>query len=303
MAGRAPDGVEEGGEGYFASVSDLMVGILFVFLLMLTVFALNFRSSQDQLQEEQQRVARADEGIRRLQAENEAARRENERLRQSLGERRADLLEVLARLRAEVDERLRRRAELLEALRRELAAQGLRVQIDQASGVLRLAEEDLRFPSGKAELPPVDQPKLEILAAALDRVLPCFAVGGEARCRGEPRPILETVLVEGHTDPRPVTTGPFADNYALSAARALTVYRAVIAAAPRLTALANSDGQSLLAVSGYGESRPLPEHRGFDERSLAANRRIDIRFVLSARVADEIERLIREVDALLGPGP
>jgi len=32
---------EEEGGGYFASVSDLMVGILFVLLLMLTVFALN----------------------------------------------------------------------------------------------------------------------------------------------------------------------------------------------------------------------------------------------------------------------
>ena len=38
------------GDGYFASVSDLMVGILFVFLLMLTIFALNYRQAeQDQL--------------------------------------------------------------------------------------------------------------------------------------------------------------------------------------------------------------------------------------------------------------
>jgi len=33
------------GEGYFASVSDMMVGILFIFLLLLTVFALNFRDA------------------------------------------------------------------------------------------------------------------------------------------------------------------------------------------------------------------------------------------------------------------
>ena len=42
------DTSDEDGEGYFASVSDLMVGILFVFLLMLTVFALNFREAEDQ---------------------------------------------------------------------------------------------------------------------------------------------------------------------------------------------------------------------------------------------------------------
>src|SRR5579875_1802198 len=41
---------EHAGESYFASISDLMVGILFVFLLMLTIFALNYRDAeQDQL--------------------------------------------------------------------------------------------------------------------------------------------------------------------------------------------------------------------------------------------------------------
>jgi chemotaxis protein MotB len=37
---------DEEGEGYFASVSDLMVGILFVFLLMLTVFAVNYHQAE-----------------------------------------------------------------------------------------------------------------------------------------------------------------------------------------------------------------------------------------------------------------
>ena len=43
----ARDAHEDDGEGYFASISDLMVGILFVFLMMLTVFALNLRDSED----------------------------------------------------------------------------------------------------------------------------------------------------------------------------------------------------------------------------------------------------------------
>jgi chemotaxis protein MotB len=47
MSSSELDGSDETGEGYFASVSDLMVGILFVFLLMLTVFALNFREEED----------------------------------------------------------------------------------------------------------------------------------------------------------------------------------------------------------------------------------------------------------------
>src|SRR4051812_46760788 len=43
------DAAEEGGgEGYFASVSDMMVGILFIFLLLLTVFALNLRDAEQE---------------------------------------------------------------------------------------------------------------------------------------------------------------------------------------------------------------------------------------------------------------
>jgi chemotaxis protein MotB len=61
----------EEGDGYFASISDLMVGILFVFLLMLTVFALNYREAEH------------DQEIRRQQFEREAekARLAEERAR------------------------------------------------------------------------------------------------------------------------------------------------------------------------------------------------------------------------------
>ena len=39
---RSREESDETGDGYFASISDLMVGILFIFLLMLTVFAINY---------------------------------------------------------------------------------------------------------------------------------------------------------------------------------------------------------------------------------------------------------------------
>src|SRR3954447_16659449 len=39
---------EGGGEGYFASISDMMVGILFIFLLLLTIFALNFKEAEQE---------------------------------------------------------------------------------------------------------------------------------------------------------------------------------------------------------------------------------------------------------------
>jgi chemotaxis protein MotB len=61
--------VEEVGEGYFASVSDLMVGILFVFLMMLTVFALNYREA-----EHDQEISRAKLEAAQAEARQQAAR-------------------------------------------------------------------------------------------------------------------------------------------------------------------------------------------------------------------------------------
>ena len=70
---------EEGGEGYFASVSDLMVGVLFVFLLMLTVFALNFRAAEQEqmvaLERYQRLRVEADEMRRRAEEQEAEARR------------------------------------------------------------------------------------------------------------------------------------------------------------------------------------------------------------------------------------
>ena len=51
---------ESGGEGYFASVSDMMVGILFIFLLLLTVFALNFRDAEQEQKAKLEDLIRAE---------------------------------------------------------------------------------------------------------------------------------------------------------------------------------------------------------------------------------------------------
>ena len=61
---------DDGGEGYFASVSDLMVGVLFVFILMLTVFALNFRDAEQAQMVERQKY---EEAVRDAERAKQAA--------------------------------------------------------------------------------------------------------------------------------------------------------------------------------------------------------------------------------------
>lgn len=340
---RAREIEEPEGEGYFASVSDLMVGILFVFLLMLTVFALNFQVSTDELETIKREVARLETLAReraaaaeraRIDAERareeaeaqrrsaeaeraeaerqrrraleqqriaEAERRKVAELQQLLDRQRDALLRALDLLDREVESRRIAREALLLRLQDRLAERGVRVEIDTRSGVLRLPERALRFATRSAELGEEGRETVRLLAEAMAVVLPCFVRGqSRASCAAEDAPILEVVLVEGHTDRRPLTPGPdFRDNYHLSAARALSVYRALAAAQPTLIGLRNLDEQPLFGVSGYGETRPLPTAQADNERDYAANRRIDIRFVLSGRTAEEIERLREEIRLVL----
>lgn len=292
---------EPEGEGYFASVSDLMVGILFVFLLMLTVFALNFQVSSDELEAAKREQARLEALARERARTAEGAQRDAEALQALLERQRAALLRALDLLDREVESRRRAREALLTRLRERLEERGVRVEVDARSGVLRLPERALRFATRSAELGEEAREAVRVVAEVMAEVLPCFARHWRSRdCGPEDAPILEAVLVEGHTDRRPLTPGPdFRDNYDLSAGRALTVYRAMVGAQPGLLALRNLEEQPLLGVSGYGETRPLPTALGDGERDYAANRRIDIRFILTARTAEEIERLREEIRVVL----
>jgi flagellar motor protein MotB len=317
---------EEGGEGYFASISDLMVGILFVFLLMLTVFALNFRDAEQRQMIELERYeqARAEAEAARAEAllraeETRLARIEADRQeeRARLRAQEADALRLrnqaltealdraIARLQQEIRDREDARADLLARLAQGLAARGVAFRLDARSGVLRLSE-DVPFNTGNADLTERTRRTVQVLAEVMVRVLPCFAQAPDRQgCRARDVPILEAVLVEGHTDRQQFLNRTAQqsqqDNDRLSAARALTVFAEMRRLQPGLDSLRNAEGIPLLGVSGYGERRPLPDALGMSEADLAQNRRIDLRFVLSSRTSEEVRRLIDEIDRLRRP--
>jgi chemotaxis protein MotB len=337
------DGVDEGaGEGYFASASDLMVGILFVFLLMLTVFALNYKDAEDDQRVEKARyelaLGRAATAEKRAeqaeaQAKIDAAKAadqlaENQRLR-------ALLKSAVARLQQDVRGRTEARERLLNSLEQQLAAKGVKVFIDPLFGILRLPEE-LLFDVGESSIRKDRKDRiaaLNTLADVLAQVLACFGANGEpSACDGYSSSILETVLVEGHTDrqgyrrktvtagrsilPSLSTTVPTEApaqhvspeesqnrNDRLSTERALTVFRELQRVQPTLSGLRNGENQPLLGFSGYGDRRPLPEAEGSTADDYRKNRRIDLRFVLSARSSSELERLLKQIEDVLGGRP
>jgi chemotaxis protein MotB len=82
------------------------------------------------------------------------------------------------------------------------------------------------------------------------------------------------IAVEGHTDSRPITSGVYASNWELSAARSTRVVRLL---------LEQGFSASHLTALSYADSRPKVEARtpsgDWDEASLGKNRRVVVRIL------------------------
>lgn len=256
----------EDGQGYMISVSDLMAGLLFVFIITLMVFALNLKGTE------------AD-----LSSELEKTEKEKENLSAMVNEL-SDAKKV--------------RSALLQEIRDFLMVEGFRVQVNLEHGILHLPEEIL-FPSGSATLQPEGERMLKALAQVFSSVLPCYT--GR---RDSPRPLycskhwhpgrVEAIFIEGHTDNVPVGEKcPFKDNWDLSTARAIRTYKFLTRCNPNLDQLKNQDDEPIFSVSGYAERRPVVPND--TEANRRCNRRIDIRFIMTPpKATPEVIRVIQE---------
>ena len=293
---------EEESEGYLSSISDLMAGLLFVFIVALFAFAYQLTTAttvaeRERVDAERSRIEREAElaAVRRTAEELEATRRSameeiaalRSEVTEGLGAEVGRLEEALGRARA-------RRATLLTSLQGVLEHRGVPISADADTGVLRLSDRIL-FASGRSDLPAAGPARdaVRALADALATILPCYSSGAETRpdCDGMGAAVIDAVFVEGHTDRRRLGTGERDGNYELSASRALNTYAAMQAARPELWELRNAAGVSLMGVSGYGPDRPVPGRFTDREEDLAANRRIEIRFLLAAPRTPDLDNL------------
>lgn len=223
-----------------------MSGLLFVFIITLVLFALEFQRSASSLRATEEQLART---------------------RQELTN-----TEELRRL-------------LVEIIAQRLRERGVRVLVDVETATLRLPEEVL-FPLGSAELTPEGRRATASLAEVLANILPCLARAQDAhgsrppQCQEHWHPgRLEAVFIEGHTDNLPLRPGgPFPSNWELSAARAISCFRLLTSSQPSLEELRNPRGLPLLGVVGYADRRPVEAN--VDDASRQRNRRIDVRFVM-----------------------
>lgn len=260
-------------ENYFVSMTDMMVGMLFIFIIMLMMFALNFRKGDD-----------ASERIRKCLTE---VVNQNAVLSEQINARIASvqkaIQEPLDALELTADQRER----LLTDLKEKLNAEGItKIEIGDNNTVLHLTEDAVRFDPGKFDLDAKAQDNVARIARALTPLIAqysaCKASDQTTTCADHKGATLETVFIEGHTD----TTGSpdlverDRKNWLLSTDRATATYRAIVADAPDLTTFRNRRDEQILSVSGYSSTRPIVA--GDDKDVWSKNRRIDLRFTMDA---------------------
>lgn len=264
--GNAKPASDEAEDSYFVSMTDIMVGLLFIFIIMLMAFGLMLKVAAERTEQTREEV-------------REAVRESAEKV--------SDMRRI--------DER---RAAMLRDIEVRLKRQGINVTIREENGVLQLPDEIL-FDSAKSELKPNGKEAIGNLAQVLDVVLPCYTLGAQQRA-GDDCPLgsgggllLESVFVEGHTD----SDGSQDYNWRLSTARAINTFRELSAQSNTATTLRNSQDQYLFSVAGYGENRPISEQ--LDEEGKRQNRRIDLRFVMNISHAEALEAVQMKLQSIL----
>ncbi|HWE73522.1 MAG TPA: OmpA family protein [Stellaceae bacterium] len=247
---------------YFASMTDMMLGLVFIFIVILMVVAGDIRPPQV--------------------VEAAAA-------------------QPAAPIVSDLTEANLARRDLLRDIAKNLDG-ALPVTIDEENGTLQLGG-DVLFPTASADPYPAALPKLRILAAALAKVLPCYAVsaniGAAPSCDNRHKARLDAVYIEGHTDATPIHTARFQSNWDLSAARASQTFAQLVAGSPSLAGLKNDQAAMLIGVSGYGEYRPV-DTTGTPE-GLRRNRRIELRFIMATPSAPLVAGLVARVNVARAP--
>jgi flagellar motor protein MotB len=334
MASRAHVVHLEEEESYFMSMTDVAIGLLFVFIIMLMFFAMRFQEAT----KDQQEATRKQNEV--IQAQSEATLKQIE-VTQAQNELIDDLTDAE-----------KARNSILREIGAILQKNRIEVLVVEDEGILRFSEEIL-FEKGSWELNSkkgIGREALMVVADALDHVLPCYTTGTRSRVVNCPRTKakVEAIFIEGHADsdayrgastgeqrrrgtviplnsedmarsssaPFPFLQGtqlqtrqsvlvrrpvdhPPRDNLDLSALRATTTYRELLRVKPELTHFQSPNSTPVLSVSGYGQDRPLPRKADeSDEEYKKRNRRIDLRIIMAAPRSKDAKEMQRQIDQM-----
>ena len=275
---------------YFMSMADLLVGVLFIFLIIMFYFALNFSEFAKfakRYEKDQNLIATLNKENEDLKNIIEDLKADNKKLDGKLGNaiKRAERAEKKA---TEIENFILSvndtKIEILRNIQARLMQLDFRVEIDEKTGVIRLPQKEM-FATADYELSKDGVDNIYKLSKVLGEILPCYSkVTNQQKtyftlkCKGLSKNKIDAVFIEGHADARPFYSPKIEGNQELSTKRALSAFNAIISN-DKVNNLRNSNNQFLLSVSGYGDTRPLPCMES-KEVCYSKDRRIDLRFIM-----------------------
>ena len=295
----------DGETTYWLSYSDMMAGLLLVFVLIIAFTMLHAKIQYDEKQtelvgKEQDLLVQADEldkerdivakqkttldeQAKMLNAQEEALAEQGEKIaiqEETLKEQH-ELLNKLEAIMSEqqqkLDDIIGVRAELIEELSREFSDSDLKVSVDENTGAITF-DSSILFDYNKSVLKPSGK---EFLAEFLPRYA---AVLLSPKYTDN----ISEILIEGHTD----TEGSYLTNLGLSQKRALAVAEFCLSEKSEiLTDRQLEDMRTLISASGRSYSNPIYDEDG--EIDMVASRRVEFLF----RLKDE--EMVREMIEIL----
>ena len=252
---------DHGDESYFISMTDIMVGMLFVFILIIMYFSYQLKVQSE--------------------AQDDYAQSATDHRTQLLGKLKL-FLEGDGTTKVEID-----------------AEQGI-LRVPEGvlfdSGVADISANsnaDLfsaKLASAFANI---------IRCSVLNENQKVYDTSDICRLDNPSRAFIESIFIEGHTDNVPIRGGlkgnyKLNTNLRLSARRATNTYENMLAKQPVLASFKSPKDEPIFAVSAYGQTRPIDNNSSRIGR--ANNRRIDIRLLMyipedSAALFDYKKRL------------
>jgi flagellar motor protein MotB len=272
---------------FVLSFSDLMAGLLAIFILALIVTMLELQKRKEELLREQEK-------IKITLVELVGSLQEIQTLQTNI----ASALDG-------VSQRERSLTAMLEGIQKDLKDRGVEVVVAENGSVLRIPEKGLSFALGKYDIPASFEPNAIAIGQALSHALE----------QESNRRMLDTVFIEGHTDA--VQNSREMGNWGLSTYRAISLWNYWTLKPGELAKLKDFQNmppnpeqrpRPLVSVSGYAETRSThpPEIAATMKPDRPEDRRIDIRFTLAAsekkRLGDlqgDLKAMKSKTDALI----
>ena len=303
---------ENNGFNVWRSYSDMMAGVLLLFVLIICVTLFQAQKSYNEsLQERDEKIALQEEYTQELldkqnalDAKDETLQNQDAQLKtqdEKLAEQEQQLAALAAKLKeqestlnaqqsaldektaqlkdqqAQIDQIIGVKADVIEALKNEFSNNNINVDIDAQTGALTL-EASVMFDYDQAEL--TDAGK-----QALEQILPIYC---KVLLQDDYMKYLAEIIIDGYTD----TDGDYSYNLQLSQQRSLAVAQYLLDIQGNfLDATQSQNLEKYLTVNGHSMANPVLDANGNVDKD--ASRRVEVKFRLKdEEMIDELNQLL-----------